>query len=153
MATLALSTTDVQVGGNVLTGTIGQSSSVNRTVYRGSPVFIGTDADGNTERVMDIDDISAEAAVGINMTATADIAYTKNQVSVALFPCRILTNNVASGALPTATADNRVYIDDSSQWSNADGGTAGHSYGTCVDTRSISGVTYYELNLTGRDET
>ncbi len=155
MATLANSTTHVQNTGNlnVITGTLGQSSSTNRTVYRGSPVFVGADADGNAERVMDIDDISAEAAVGICLTATADIAYTNNQVSVALFPCRIFTNNVASGALPTATADNRVYIDDNSQFSNADGGTSGHSYGTCVDTRTLGSVTYYELNLVGRDET
>jgi hypothetical protein len=153
MATLANSTTHIQWAPNIGTHTLGQSSSTNRTVYRGQPAFIGTDADSNTERVVDIDDISGEAANCIILTATADVAYTNNVMSVAYFPCRILTNNVASGAEPAATADNRVYIDDSGQFSNADGGSAGHSYGSCVDTRTIGGVTFYDLNLTGRDET
>ena len=153
MATLANSTTHVQWASNVFTGTLGQSSSVNLTVYRGQPVFIGADADGNGERIVEIDDISAEAAAGILLAATADIAYTNNQASVALFPMRILTNNVKGASLPTATADNRVYIEDNGQFANADDDSAGHSYGTCVDTRTLDGVTYYELNLTGRDET
>ena len=154
MASLANSKTHVQWSPDVITATLGQSSSTNRTVYRGSPIFIGTDADGNTERVVEITDISVHAAEGITLTSTVDIQYSSDQVSVALFPLRILTNNVVSGALPTATADNRVYLHDEGQWANADDADpAGHSYGTCVDTRTLDGVTYYELNLTGRDET
>ena len=153
MALLADSITHIQQAPNVMTGTLGQSSSVNRTVYRGSPVFIGADSDANAERIVDITAIGTHGAVGLNLTATADIAYTNNQGSVALWPVRILTNNVTSGTEPDATADNRVYITNAGQFSNTDTNSAGHSYGTCVDTRSLGGVTYYELNLTGRDET
>ena len=153
MATLAASKTDVQIARNVMTATLGQSSSVNRTVYRGSPVFIVTDADGNTERVVEITAIGTHAAEGIALSTTTDIAYTKDQISVALFPFRILTTNVDSGTEPSAVADNRVFLVNSGQWSNADGGGAGHSYGSCVGTESIGGTTYYELNITGRDET
>jgi len=153
MADLVDSTMHVQWGPNVITKTLGQSSSANITVVRGQPGFIGVDADSNADRVVDIDSIGAEAATGIILTKTADILYTNNQVSFLQFPCRIETNNVASAAVPTATADNRVYIDDNGQFSNADGGSAGHSYGDCSGTRSIAGVTFYSLNLTGRDET
>ena len=153
MALLAASTTHVQQALNIGTHTLGQSSSVNLTVYRGQPAFIGADADGNAERVVEIDDISAEAATCIILSKTADIVYTNNVLSVAYMPCRILTDNVASGAEPEATADNRVYIDDNGQFSNADGGSSGFSYGSCVDTRTIGTTTFYDLNLTGRDET
>ena len=153
MATLTNSKTHVQWGPNVMTGTLGQSSSVNITVVRGQPGFVGADADGNAERIVDIDNIANDGAEGIMLSATADIQYTKNQMSFLLFPCRILTTNVKSGSLPTATADNRVFIENNGQFANADDDSAGHSYGHCTDTRSIGGVTFYELNLTGRDET
>jgi hypothetical protein len=154
MATLANSVTHIQSAREVVSQTLGQSSSVDKTVYRGSPVYFGTDDDGNTNRVIPVTDISAHAMIGVCLTSSTDAAAgTKSEVSVALMPCRILTNNVASGVEPEATADNRVYVDDSGQFTDTDGGSAGHSYGSCLYTRVIGGTTYYLLELTGRDET
>lgn len=154
MATLANSTTHVQWAPNVQNAVLGQSSSTNRTVVRGGPIYKGTDADGNTDRVIEITDISAHESDGLALTATADVVYTNDQISIALWPLRILTNNVVSGAVPTVIADSRVYLHDEGQWSNADDADpSGHSYGRCTGTETLGGVTYYQLNLTGRDET
>ena len=140
---------------NDVTVDLGESSSADITVVAGQPVFIGTDADGNTQRAVDITDISAHGAVGIVRTATENIAYTNGKITVALFPVRIRTDNVAAAALPTATADNLVYLNNSGEWCNADGNTAGHAYGSCVKviaagTYPASTTALYELDIKGR---
>jgi hypothetical protein len=60
-----------------------------------------------------VTDISAHRADGLSLVATADVAYSNNVAKMALWPMTIMTDNVASGAAPTATLDNRVYINDS----------------------------------------
>jgi len=129
---------------------IGESSSTDVTVVRGQPVYAGADADSNANRMIPVTDISAHSCNGLSQVATADVV--NGVAKMALFPMTIMTDNVASGAVPTATADARVYINDSGEFTNADGGGSSVSYGVCLEVKTsgqYSGM--YVLQLTGPD--
>lgn len=132
---------------NLLLGTSGGGTKY--TVEVGQPVYIGTDGDSNTNRVIPTSDISEHAADGVALTTTANTAYTNGVCGVALFPCRILTTNVDGTNPPEATADAVVYILDAGTFSDTDTNTAGHNNGQCVGVEVIGGTTFYDLNLTG----
>jgi hypothetical protein len=99
-----------------------------------------------------VTDISAHRADGLSLVATADVAYSNNVAKMALWPMTIMTDNVASGAAPTATLDNRVYINDSGEFTNADGGASSVSFGACIEVKTSGTYSgYYVLSLTGPD--
>jgi len=132
---------------------LGEDTAVKETVEVGTFIYIGTDTDGNLNRVIPVSDSSAHCPDGIALTTTANTSYTKDVCAVALWPVRMLTTNVDGSNPPEAVADNRVYVLDAGTASDADGGTAGWSIGVCNGVESVEGTTMYDLNLTGRDET
>lgn len=131
---------------------IGYTSSARDTIVRGQPVYFGEDADGNANRVIPVSDISAHQCNGLALSDTADMAYTNDVMAVALFPVTIITDNVDSSNPPEAAADSEVYILNAGTFSDADGGTANHSYGYCLEVKTsgeYSGM--YVIRLIGTD--
>jgi len=135
---------------NMLIGyTVG---AVRETIVRGQPIWIGTDANSSTQRVNPVSDITAHQCNGLALSDTADMVYTKDVMAFAQFPMTIITDNVDSSNPPVATADNEVFILNDGTFSNADGDSAGHSYGTCIEVKAsgeYSGL--YVLDLQGTD--
>jgi len=122
------------------------------TIVKGQPIFVGTDANSSTQRVNPVSDISTHQCNGLALNKTANMPYTKDVMAFAQFPMTIRTDNVDSSNPPVATADNEVYILDDGTFSNADGDSAGHSYGHCIEviaSGKYSGL--YVLRLEGTD--
>jgi len=121
------------------------------TFVVGTPCYIGTDAQGNTYRVIPVTDSSAHKATCLAASTTAELnAQDKDTMSVVAFPLVINTDNVASGAEPLPAADMQVFLLDDGTWSNADGGTASNHYGDALAYNSITGM--YLLVLHGAVE-
>lgn len=129
---------------------IGTSSSTRYTLVNGTPVFIGTDGDSNTGRVIPVTVIADHAAVGLARITTTMAQYAKYMAELALWPMRIITDNVDGTHPPVMTADNRVYLLDAATFASSDDSTANHFYGMCsavFSTGEFNGT--YELNLMG----
>ncbi len=129
---------------------IGTSSSTRYTLVNGQPVFIGADGDAHAGRIVPTTDISAHAAVGLAKIATTMAAYTKYIAEIALWPMRIITDNVDGSLPPQAVLDNRVFILDAGTFTDTDTDSAGHFYGMCngvFSSGDFNGT--YDLNLQG----
>lgn len=128
---------------------IGTSSSTRYTLVNGTPIYIGTDADSHTGRIVPVTNIGAHACSGLAKMATTYGQYTGYKAEIALWPMRIYTDNVAVSP-PAATADNRVYLLNAATFSDTDTNSAGHFYGQCLGvfaTGEFNG--FYDLNLLG----
>lgn len=129
---------------------MGESSSVDQTVVRGQPVFAGADPDGNANAMVPVTDVSAHAPIGVSLVATADVI--NGVAKAALWPMTIMTDNVDSGDPPEAVLDNKVYCNDSGEWTDSDDDGSSVSFGSCIKVETsglYSGM--YVLNLTGPD--
>jgi hypothetical protein len=130
---------------------LGQSSSTNVTVTRGGPAYVGTDADGNTNRLIPVTDASAHEPNGISLIATADVDG-QNVGKIALWPMTIMTDDVDGTNPPEAVAGNRVFLLDTGLWSDADGSGVSASFGTCIEVKASGTYSgFYVLQLTGPD--
>ncbi len=134
---------------------LGQTSSTNYTVIRGTLIYVGADHDGNADRVRPALDITAAAVEGLALESTADIALRNDNVcAYATFPMVIVTDNVDGTNPPENVLDNRVYALDAGTWSDADGDSGSHSYGYCTNVYSDNEYgpdTHYRLVLNGPD--
>ena len=128
------------------------AGGARETIVRGQPVWVGTDANSSTGRVNPVSDITAHQANGLALSDTADMPYSDDKMAFATFPVRIYTDNVDSSNPPEAVLDNEVYIMNDGTFSDADGDSAGHSVGVCLEVVT-SGVYngLYHLQLNGVD--
>ena len=128
--------------------------TVRETIVRGQPVWFGTDAASNANRVNPVSNIDAHQCNGLALSDTADMVYDKDVMAVALLPVTILTDNVDSSNPPEAGADNEIYILDDGTFSDTDGGSALHSNGYCIEVKTsgeYSGLSL--LRVMGMDTT
>jgi hypothetical protein len=129
---------------------MGESSSVDLGGRRIIKKFAGADPDGNANVMVPVTDVSAHAPSGLSLVATADVI--NGVAKMALFPMTIMTDNVDSGNPPEAVADNKVYCNDSGEWTDSDDDASSVSFGSCIEVKTSGTYSgYYVLNLTGPD--
>jgi len=137
---------------NVIQGILGKDSSGDfYTVVPGTFVYVGTDGASVANRIIKCTDISEHVPIGaVYAGETADIEdYTKNgEISIAVWPFVMNTDNVAGGAPPEAAADKLVYLLDAGTLSDTDTNTSGWSLGQCVNVNTNNDEPYM-INFTG----
>jgi len=140
------------LGAKVYQGILGKDGSGDfYTVVPGTFVYVGTDGAGVPKRIKPCTDVSEHLPVGaVYEGKTADIEnYTKNgEISIAIWPFVMNTDNVAGGAPPEAAEDKLVYLLDAGTLSDTDTNTSGWSLGQCVNI-DTSNDEPYMINFTG----